>query len=55
MNLNKTIRVNWKIVARPPDYKLNSLMDHDLLFDTKDFKIRGLDPKTRTFVEFRSP
>lgn len=47
----KTIRVNWKVIAGPPDYKLNSLMDHDLLFDVKDFKIRQLDPKTRHFIE----
>lgn len=33
--------IYWKVIA-PKGIKLNSLMDHDIVFDERDMKIRGL-------------
>lgn len=33
--------IYWKVVA-PNGYRLNPLQDHDLIYDDKDLKIRGL-------------
>lgn len=37
--------INYKIVAGPPDAKLSSIQDHDVIFDKYDLKIRKLDTK----------
>ena len=39
---NKPKTIWWEIIAGPPGYKLNALTDHDLVFDSHDYKIRQL-------------
>lgn len=39
---NKPKTIWWDIVAGPPGYELSILQDHDLVFDSYDYKIRQL-------------
>lgn len=38
---NKPTIIYWQVIA-PKGAKLTVLQDHDLLFDERDYKIRGL-------------
>lgn len=40
--LNKPKTIWWKVVAGPPEYKLDILQEYDLIFDEYDLKIRKL-------------
>lgn len=38
-------KLNWKIVVGPPRYELSDIQKYDLIFDTRDLKIRQMDTK----------
>lgn len=37
--------INYQIIAGPPNARLSSIQDHDVIFDKHDLKIRKLDTK----------